>query len=185
MALEQIEKIKHVTRVVSAEINEEVIEDAIPNLQTTFAEISPRKPSKMQFYRQTVVNTDTEGVARWNILGKFWWYLSGVYATSPKRGELIVNSTAQHVHWLRRQFLKNNLFRAIRIFYRVDKETTLLLAEAREAYVEHDYRRARIALVKIQENVREMQEIMDCEQMPASVSVEGQITADKSGKRVR
>lgn len=164
MSLEVIEKIETISRRDSARVNRVVIENSIPNFRKTFSFITSRTPSGKFFERQQVVYADSEGISRWNVLGKFDWYLSGVYFTNQRKGELIIAHAENLFAWLRAACRQDNPLKKIRQYWRVDDAMTIHLSKARTAYMTHDYETCAAMILEIQTNAREMLEILEFEQ---------------------
>lgn len=155
MGLRLINTIHTISRVESAEINKDVISNQVVRLQRTFDQITDWKKtiSLKFFYRQADVVMNGE---RWNIYGRFLWYLCGVYFTKKSRGELIITHLLTVIDWLRNE----DTFRLHRDFWSIEAETSELMAKMRVAFVCGNVDEARRIALKIKQNSGELLESM-------------------------
>lgn len=128
-----IDKINHLARFESVDVNKLVVNGSAAQLQRVFLEISPDSQARSLnfFYRQRSI---VEDMTRWNIMGRFWWWTSGVNFTSPARGELVMNATEQLFEWLRSQNTGRRILLPRRSFFEVKKDFDLTSIELGEAY---------------------------------------------------
>lgn len=155
MALRLINTISEISRIQSAEINKGVISNQVVKLQRTFDQITDWKKqiSLKFFYRQAEIVLDGE---RWNIYGRFLWWLCGVYFTNKKRGEIILTHLQTVIDWLR----KEDVFTLHRDFWTIESETSELMAKMRVAFVCGNVDEARRIALHIKQNSSELLESM-------------------------
>lgn len=137
MGLKTINIITENARVKSAETNKLAVAGIVPPLQKTFAEITYYIPTPTFFSRQCTVADEPE---RWNILGRFEWYLSGIYFTNQRRGEIMLAKLENFIAWLRAAArLERNKFKPSRTFWEISREIELIRIERQECYLKGDY----------------------------------------------
>lgn len=146
-------------REESAGVNKTVLSGIVPAARRTFAVITPTRTvafSKMFFSRQ--VTPGAEAPERWNIVGRFLWFLAGVYFTNRARGEMLIAYVVGFIAWLRETADEERPVIVRRDFWQIDEDTACLRAARYSAKAAGDERRVLDLSQKISANEREVLE---------------------------
>lgn len=161
MSQQVIDRITTIAREESADVNASVLKKIVPQARRTFAIITPMRQigfSKMFFSRQMTAGEETP--ERWNIYGRFLWFLAGVYFTNRKRGELMIDHLMTFVGWLRQASEDEKPIIVRRDFWQIDEDTACLRAARYSAKAAGDERRVLDLSQQIAANERE---VLECQ----------------------
>lgn len=154
-----IERIGNLARAESADINRSVLKGIVPAAQRTFAVITPQRQqafSKMFFSRQHTPDADMP--ERWNIYGRFLWFLAGIYFANQRRGEMLIDHFMSVVEWLRQARKQECGIIICRDFWQIDEDTSCLRAARHSAKAAGNERRVLELTGQIAANEREILE---------------------------
>lgn len=154
-----IDKISSLAREESCEINKTVLTRIVPQAQRTFAIITPQRQqafSKMFFSRQQKADSDMP--ERWSIVGRFVWYLAGIYFTNRTRGEILIDHLTSVIAWLRETSDTERIVIVRRDFWQIDEDSSCLRAARHSAKARGDEKRVLELTGQIAANEREIVE---------------------------
>jgi hypothetical protein len=160
MSQQVIERIGSLGREESLDVNRVVLKGIVPAAQRTFAVITPNRRigfSKMFFSRQQTLDADAP--ERWSILGRFTWWLCGVYFTNRGRGEMLITHLTSVIGWLRESSEQERVVIVRRDFWQIDEDTACLRAARHSAKASGDERRVLELTSQIAANERDILEL--------------------------
>lgn len=161
MSLQEIDRVGYLAREESAQVNTKVLEKIVPRARRTFTVITPQRQiafSKMFFSRQQ--QTGIDAPERWNIYGKYIWYLCGIYFTSRKQGELLIEHLQSVIDWLRTR--DDDRIIVTRDFWEIEEDTACLQAarhSAKAAGNESKVSELTIAIIRNEREILERQRV--------------------------